>query len=76
MESNKKWSGRQDLNLRPLDPQSSALPDCATPRLGDQVVPLQAVQTASGRCWLGSLVRRVGPESAPRAVHNTTDHNP
>ena len=28
------WSGRQDLNLRPLDPQSSALPDCATPRRG------------------------------------------
>ena len=27
-----KWSGRQDLNLRPLDPQSSALPNCATPR--------------------------------------------
>ena len=26
------WSGRQDLNLRPLDPQSSALPGCATPR--------------------------------------------
>ena len=31
----KIWSGRQDLNLRPLDPQSSALPDCATPRLFD-----------------------------------------
>ena len=29
----KIWSGRQDLNLRPLDPQSSALPDCATPRI-------------------------------------------
>ena len=26
------WSGRQDLNLRPLGPQPSALPDCATPR--------------------------------------------
>ena len=26
------WSGRRDLNPRPLDPQSSALPDCATPR--------------------------------------------
>ena len=26
-------SGRQDLNLRPLDPQPSALPDCATPRI-------------------------------------------
>ena len=26
------WSERQDLNLRPLDPQSSALPSCATLR--------------------------------------------
>ena len=25
-------SEREDLNLRPLDPQSSALPDCATSR--------------------------------------------
>ena len=29
-----KWSERQDLNLRPLDPQSSALPGCATLRRG------------------------------------------
>src|SRR5688500_14524422 len=28
----KTWSERQDLNLRPLDPQSSALPSCATLR--------------------------------------------
>jgi integrase len=27
-----EWSGRQDLNLRPLAPQASALPGCATPR--------------------------------------------
>ena len=26
------WSGRQDLNLRPLAPHASALPGCATPR--------------------------------------------
>ena len=26
------WSGRLDLNQRPLEPHSSALPDCATPR--------------------------------------------
>src|SRR5262249_25181078 len=26
------WSGRPDLNRRPLDPQSSALPNCATSR--------------------------------------------
>jgi hypothetical protein len=27
-----RWSGRQDLNLRPSDPKSDALPNCATPR--------------------------------------------
>ncbi len=27
-----RWSGRRDLNPRPLDPQSSALPSCATSR--------------------------------------------
>src|ERR1700693_5080712 len=26
------WSGRQDLNLRPPEPHSGALPGCATPR--------------------------------------------
>jgi nucleotidyltransferase substrate binding protein (TIGR01987 family) len=26
------WSGRPDLNRRPLAPQASALPGCATPR--------------------------------------------
>src|SRR5438876_10223119 len=26
------WSGRRDLNPRPLAPQASALPGCATPR--------------------------------------------
>jgi hypothetical protein len=31
-KSLRKWSERQDLNLRPLDPQSSALPGCATLR--------------------------------------------
>lgn len=29
------WSGRTDLNGRPLAPQASALPGCATPRLFD-----------------------------------------
>src|SRR5437899_1332663 len=27
-----QWSGRLDLNQRPLAPQASALPGCATPR--------------------------------------------
>ncbi len=29
-----KWSGRGDLNSRPLGPEPSALPSCATPRFG------------------------------------------
>ncbi len=32
LEHDSRESGRQDLNLRPLDPQSSALPSCATSR--------------------------------------------
>ena len=31
---NFKWSGRQDLNLRPSGPKPDALPGCATPRIG------------------------------------------
>ena len=34
------WSGREDLNLRPLEPHSSALPDCATPRHEHYPLPL------------------------------------
>lgn len=30
----KNWSGRKDLNLRPLAPHASTLPGCATPREG------------------------------------------
>ena len=33
------WSGRPDLNRRPLHPQCSALPGCATPRLRIEEVP-------------------------------------
>ena len=33
------WSGREDLNLRPLEPHSSALPGCATPRNRMAVYP-------------------------------------
>ena len=30
----KSWSGRPDLNRGPLAPKASALPGCATPRIG------------------------------------------
>jgi hypothetical protein len=31
----KIWSGRGDLNSRPLGPEPSALPGCATPRMSN-----------------------------------------
>ncbi len=31
-EGQREWSGRAGLNCRPLGPEPSALPDCATPR--------------------------------------------
>ncbi len=33
-----QYSGRLDLNQRPLDPQSSALPNCATPRKTSRIL--------------------------------------
>ncbi len=63
-------SGRQDLNLRPLDPQSSALPSCATSRCGSrggprdhagQPYPMGAV-TADGRGRPGAGEVRSGQE--------------
>ena len=37
----RKWSGREDLNLRHLTPHASALPGCATPRYSEfSVQPL------------------------------------
>ncbi len=32
ISQNRFWSGREDLNLRPLAPHASTLPGCATPR--------------------------------------------
>ena len=53
-----RWSGRQDLNLRPLAPQASALPGCATPRK-----PCRDGMSSTGR-WTGQR-RRGSAASAP-----------
>ena len=53
----KKWSGRQDSNLRPSVPKTDALPGCATPRvrvlLGDVLV------NAKGKALGSSLFARL-----------------
>ena len=45
----RKWSGREDLNLRPLRPERSALPDCATPRPAGRVWPAARGNKGPGR---------------------------
>ena len=37
------WSGREDLNLRPPEPHSGALPGCATPRVDVEAYGLRSV---------------------------------
>ncbi len=51
------WSGREDLNLRPLEPHSSALPVCATPR----------------RPWPDYNTAAVSPNAAQSAPRSGTD---
>jgi hypothetical protein len=42
---NSKWSGWPDLNRRPLAPQASALPVCATPRREEDYISAPAKTT-------------------------------
>ena len=71
----KSWSGREDLNLRPQDPQSCALPGCATPRPNQiKCLALGILSPRGGMCrpylqnrrttrltaqWMGMNERRV-----------------
>ena len=45
--SSRNWSGRSDSNARPLEPHSSALPDCATPRPRNQSLAAAGRATAA-----------------------------
>src|SRR6202011_91869 len=57
----KKWSGREDLNLRPPAPKAGALPGCATPRR-------RAQQLYGLRCSLTEASRREHRAPLARAV--------
>ena len=53
-----RWSGWRDSNPRPLDPQSSALPDCATARSAN------GRQSKQGKCGLASTENHEIPNAA------------
>jgi hypothetical protein len=55
-----RWSGREDLNLRPFGPEPNALPSCATPRErgGEDRAPARVRQPRDRGC--GSSATR-GP---------------
>ena len=45
-------SGRRDLNPRPLPPQGSALPDCATPRSDHTGAAILAAMVPLSKGWI------------------------
>src|SRR6185369_3984975 len=60
-----KWSGREDLNLRPPGPEPGALPGCATPRLSR----LSSLAASSG--GKPQLIKRAADlPTAPRALRS------
>ncbi len=64
--SSKKWSGREDLNLRPHRPERCALPDCATPRRSPEYRPPGSpTQTNSVPDSAAHSVRRRLPSPQP-----------
>src|SRR5262245_49226874 len=56
------WSGRKDLNLRPLRPERSALPGCATPRPGE------ILGKESGLSYIRGSKRKPCASATPRQV--------
>lgn len=70
-----RWSGRRDSNPRPLRPERSALPDCATPRLSgpaDIHVAGKKRLSREGRAMQGNSASREFSRSAgpARRVHS------
>ena len=62
-----RWSGRLDLNQRPLDPQSSTLPGCATPRQFNRVFPKGTRMLPAAGVW---CQRKKGLPAAGRGEKN------
>ena len=54
----KNFSGRRDLNPRPLEPHSSALPSCATARWSEYCLPLPALRQTFPADLMNSILRK------------------
>ena len=71
--TNEQRSGREDLNLRLLGPEPSALPDCATPRVEAPCLMTGSRPKVNGisllRCRSLSGTRREPPRLAALPVH-------
>ncbi len=65
------WSGREDLNLRPLRPERSALPGCATPRPGRTENEFRIVLQEGGKT---QAVRFCHASTGHFAVHHIHTH--
>ena len=54
------WSGREDLNLRPPEPHSGALPGCATPR--EPLIRLDKMSPGGGPASAAAMIPQAGAE--------------
>ena len=62
------WSEWQDSNLRPLGPEPSALPSCATPR--DQIIIAQSVAPVKRRRVKFTIKKQVRRMPRPKNRQN------
>src|SRR3546814_5122116 len=69
MKPRRKWSGREDSNLRPLPPEDSALPGRATPR------PVRLAE-ANRETGGGSIGRGGGERKRAYAEHRSSEATP
>ena len=64
-----KWSGWQDLNLRPSGPKPDALPNCATPRFNSHRDDVDYDTLFCGKCQLYFLKNNVYCGKAHKSTH-------
>src|SRR5438876_5941620 len=71
-----KESGRRDLNPRPLEPHSSALPSCATARLSRTIHQLQRNRQTTNIVTISCCGETLIARNRPRHVAGRCDLSP
>src|ERR1700689_5144856 len=73
--SSLRWSGQQDLNLRPEVPKTSALPGCAIPRIPDRFAIMRRRTWTSPRRATAPMPGRRGAHFSGRTLRMCSSRN-